>query len=127
LAAPHEAFAGRLRKALDAINFPSDRARAGALADKYAVSRETTRKWLLGLALPELPRIIEIAQDTGASFEWLATGRYDTLPQTPPASQGVAESQFTAYADQGLELQLLQAFRSMPLKKQKALVELLTT
>lgn len=75
MAAPHEEFAGRLRKALDTVNFPGDRARAGALADKYAVSRETTRKWLLGLALPELPRIIELAQDTGASLEWLATGR----------------------------------------------------
>ncbi len=44
---------------------------------KYAVSRETTRKWLLGLALPELPRIIELAQDTGTNLEWLATGRGD--------------------------------------------------
>lgn len=127
MAAPHEEFAGRLRKALDAVNFPSDRARAGALADKYAVSRETTRKWLLGLALPELPRIIELAQDTRVSFEWLATGRYEIAPPASQASWGVAENPPPVYVDQGTELQLLQAFRSMSPKKQKALVQLLTT
>lgn len=73
--APYQEFAGRLHKALDRARFPADRARTGALANRYAVTRETARKWLAGLALPELERMITLATEFRVSFEWLATGR----------------------------------------------------
>lgn len=73
--APYQEFAGRLHKALDRARFPADRARTGALANRYAVTRETARKWLAGLALPELERMITLATDFRVAFEWLATGR----------------------------------------------------
>jgi len=75
MAATYKEFADRLRQMLDRARFEEGRGRTGALADRYAVSRETARKWLAGLALPELARIIELAKDFDASFEWLATGR----------------------------------------------------
>ena len=58
----HEDFAQRLRHALDYSGFAKGRARIGALAIQYNVSRETARKWLAGLSLPELQRMIDIAK-----------------------------------------------------------------
>ena len=73
--ASYEHFVDRLRKALDWTGLEQELGRNGALADHNAVSRETARKWLTGLALPELSRIIELARDSDVSPEWLATGR----------------------------------------------------
>lgn len=73
--ARHDAFARRLQRTLDATGFASGRARTGTLAAHFGVSRETARKWLAGLALPELERLIELARRHRVSFEWLATGR----------------------------------------------------
>ena len=84
MAAPYEKFADRLRQMLDRARFEEGRGRTGALADRYAVSRETARKWLTGLTLPELARIIELAKDFDASFEWLATGRGQVHLRSPP-------------------------------------------
>lgn len=73
--APYQEFAGRLHRALDRAKFPAERSRTGALATRYAVTRETARKWLSGLALPEMDRMIRLSTDFRVSFEWLATGR----------------------------------------------------
>lgn len=75
MAAPYEGFARRLHQALDYVGFDRGRSRTGKLANHYEVSRETARKWLSGLALPELDRMIALAEHTGVYFEWLATGR----------------------------------------------------
>ena len=53
---PHAEFARRLHRALDTSGFAAGRRRTGALSEYYGVSRETARKWLGGLALPELDR-----------------------------------------------------------------------
>ena len=75
MAAPYEGFARRLHQALDFAGFDRGRSRTGKLAAQYEVSRETSRKWLNGMALPELDRMIGLSVQTGVSFEWLATGR----------------------------------------------------
>lgn len=75
MATATEAFAGRLHEALDSVGFAKGRMRTGKLATMYNVSRETARKWLSGLALPELERMITIANDFHVALEWLATGR----------------------------------------------------
>ncbi|CAN7344279.1 DNA-binding protein [Pseudoxanthomonas sp. LjRoot168] len=97
--APYQEFAGRLHKALDRARFPADRARTGALANRYAVTRETARKWLAGLALPELERMITLATDFRVAFEWLATGR-----GTPDVDAGKVVREITAtYGDDTLQ------------------------
>lgn len=120
MAAPYEQFAERLRQALDRARFVAGRSRTGALADRYAVSRETARKWLTGLALPELARIIELAKDFDAGFEWLATGR-------GPVQAAAVREPATAYqalsADEG---RLLDAFRTLPEPKRRLLVDFLS-
>lgn len=119
MAAPYEDFAVRLRQTLDRSRFMQGRGRTSALADRYAVSRETARKWLTGLALPELPRIIELAKDFNTSFEWLATGRGH-------ARLGVGEksSDYQRLTDD--ECRLLDAFRNLPEAKRQLLVDFLS-
>ncbi|MDW2981443.1 MAG: helix-turn-helix domain-containing protein [Rhodanobacter sp.] len=118
MAAPYEHFASRLRKALDRTDFVPGRGRTSALAARYAVSRETARKWLTGLALPELPRIIELAKDFDVSLEWLATGR-------GPIAPGVGETSALYRRLSDNENHLLDAFRKLPESKRQLLVKFL--
>jgi transcriptional regulator with XRE-family HTH domain len=119
MAAPYEEFADRLRRALDRAGFVPGRGRTSALADRYAVSRETARKWLAGLALPELARIIELAKDFDANFEWLATGR-----GRPPIGVGETTSAYRRLTEH--ESRLLDAFRKLPESKRQLLVKFLS-
>jgi transcriptional regulator with XRE-family HTH domain len=119
MAAPYEHFAGRLRKALDRTDFTPGRGRTSALSARYAVSRETARKWLTGLALPELPRIIELAKDFDVNLEWLATGR-------GPITPGVSETSALYRRLSENESHLLDAFRKLPESKRQLLVKFLS-
>lgn len=120
MTAPYKDFARRLHEALDLAGFEQGRARTGALSRAYGVSRETARKWLNGLALPELERMMSLAVDHNVSFEWLATGRGPVrggalaVRDAPPS-----------YVDRD-EVALLGAFRQMPPKRRRALVEFMT-
>ena len=121
MAAPYEKFADRLRQMLDRARFEEGRGRTGALADRYAVSRETARKWLTGLTLPELARIIELAKDFDASFEWLATGRGPCRPEIGAFDAAVIQDDF-AYDE--LESRILQGLRRVPGRKREVLVRI---
>lgn len=116
---PHHDFSRRLHRALDYAGFVVGRPRTSTLADEYDVSRETSRKWLSGLALPELHRMIDLAVRCQVSFEWRATGR-GNLKSSMAA---VAETR-AAYGDQE-ELRLLGIVRKLPRKKRQALIALL--
>lgn len=115
----HADFARRLSHALDFSGFAKGRARIGALSIHYNVSRETARKWLLGLSLPELQRMIEIATQQQVSFEWLSTGRgsVDGNGLSVRDPQG-------PYGDPE-EMRLAGLLRRLPRKKRRALIELL--
>ncbi|HEY0204869.1 MAG TPA: helix-turn-helix domain-containing protein [Acetobacteraceae bacterium] len=119
MAAPYENFADRLRQTLDRAHFVDGRGRTSALATRYAVARETARKWLTGLALPELNRIIELAKDFNVSFEWLATGRGQV-------QLGVKETSAVYQRLTGNEDRMLVAFRKLPESKRQLLVEFLS-
>lgn len=116
---PHEDFAARLQKLLDHARFHAGRGRTAALATRYGVSRETARKWLTGLSLPELERMIELAVDFGGNFEWLATGRGHMH-----VASGVREMASTY--DAGVRGELWSVVSSLPEAKQQALLQLLT-
>lgn len=119
MAAPYEEFADRLRRILDRARFEEGRGRTSALAARYAVSRETARKWLAGLTLPEFARIIELAKDFDASLEWLATGRgqiHLSMAEKAPAYRYLTDN----------ESRLLNAFRNLPEPKRRLLAEFLS-
>ncbi|MFC4729207.1 DNA-binding protein [Coralloluteibacterium thermophilus] len=119
MTAPYAEFADRLHQTLDRALFVQGRGRTGALADRYAVSREAARKWLCGLALPELSRIIELALDFDVSFEWLATGRGQI-------QLGVGEPSALYRRLTDSEDRLLVIFRTLPEAKQKLLLDFLS-
>ncbi len=119
MTAPYEAFAERLHQTQDRAHFPSGLGRTGPLADRYVDSRETVRKWLAGLALPELARIIELAKDFDTSFEWLATGRGQ-------AQLRVSEAAAVYRPLTNSETRLLKVFNALPEAKRKLLLEFLS-
>lgn len=116
---PHKDFARRLHQALDFAAFPTARQRTGSVAEAYSVSRETARKWLSGLSLPELERMLEIAVKQKVSFEWLATGR-GTLE-----GKGLHVREQPSKYDDTEELRLIGLMRKLPRKKRRALIHLL--
>lgn len=117
-------FASRLKKLLDHARFQPGRGRTTALANRYGVSRETARKWLTGLSLPELERMIELAVDFGGSFEWLATGRGPMLP----GGQGVGEHGAVYRPDDTEPLRsLVTVVSALSRERQQALLVLLTS
>lgn len=113
-------FSKRLHVALDLGGVSAGRRRNTELADIYGVSRETARKWLSGVALPELDRMIDIAMRFGVSMEWLSTGR-----GSPRVESSVREPHASYVADRD-EAKLLGVIRMMPKTKRAALLELLT-
>ena len=116
---PHKDFARRLHQALDFSGFAQGRARTGALALHYGVSRETARKWLGGLALPELERMLELAVQQRVSFEWLATGR-GTLE-----GKGLSVREHASKYEDPEEMRLIGLVRKLSRKKRRAMIQLL--
>ena len=108
--------------ALDQARFERGRSRASALANRYAVSRETSRKWLNGLSLPEMERMMEMAVDFEVSLDWLATGRstvegrsVNDIPATYRHSQPLSED----------EMGVVQTLRRLPERKGRVLRDLI--
>ncbi|HET6805344.1 MAG TPA: helix-turn-helix domain-containing protein [Frateuria sp.] len=77
---PYQEFAERLQLAFDRTTIKRGRGRVSEVASHYQVSRETARLWFAGSAMPELPRLIQIARDCDVALEWLATGRGSMTP-----------------------------------------------
>jgi transcriptional regulator with XRE-family HTH domain len=119
MAASFEGFARRLHLALDSAGFERGRARTGALAKDFNVSRETARKWLNGLTLPELDRMIGLATRARVAFEWLATGRGEMTLEGIRVHDGGAP-----YADPDTQ-QLVHLIAGMSDRRRRALIEFL--
>ncbi|GAB3786394.1 hypothetical protein GCM10028797_17900 [Dyella agri] len=90
------------------------------MANHYAVARETARLWLAGRAMPEIRRLIEIADDCRVSLDWLATGRGPMV--APPGVGERAHSYDVLSVD---EKALLQATRKLSLRRRQGLMALL--
>ncbi|MDR0181751.1 DNA-binding protein [Lysobacter arvi] len=116
--APHKEFSKRLHQAWDYAGFPQGRHRTTAIADHYEVSRESARKWALGLSIPSNERLRAMAVQMHVSYEWLSTGR-----GTMDGKNLVRETP-TKY-DNPEEVRLVGLVRKLPRKKQRALIQLL--
>ncbi|SFW57874.1 MULTISPECIES: hypothetical protein [Luteibacter] len=110
-------FSQRLHVALDMAGVKKGRGRITQLADLFDVSRETARKWLSDLGLPELERQIDMATRFGVNFEWLATGR-----GSPSGATGVRESPALYRADSREQLRLVGLVSRLPKERRKALL-----
>ncbi|EIL97132.1 Helix-turn-helix protein [Rhodanobacter thiooxydans LCS2] len=99
---------------------PPGRQRTTALANYYAIARETARLWLAGRAMPELGRLIEIADDCRVSLNWLATGRG---PMVVPPSLGEEAKSYEVLSPD--EQKVLRAVRKLSARRRQGLLTLL--
>ncbi len=113
-------FGQRLQQALDRTMIPSGRQRTTALANYCAIACETARLWLAGRAIPELGRLIEIADDCRGSLNWLATGRG---PMVVPPSLGEEARNYEVLSQD--EQKVLKAVRKLSVKRRQGLLALL--
>lgn len=113
-------FGQRLQQALDRTTIPPGRQRTTALANYYAIARETARLWLAGRAMPELSRLIEIADDCRVNLNWLATGRGSMV--VPPSLGEEAKSYEVLSPD---EQKVLKAVRKLSVRRRQGLLVLL--
>lgn len=94
-----------------------------SLAMMVGVKRSSANQWESS-ALRKEPctvNLIKIAEITGVSFEWLATGRGEMAWEVRVSESTPEYNQPTPR-----ELLLLRLFRKLPERKQKALVEFLS-
>ncbi len=110
-------LAGRIRKARLRVGMSQQQ-----LAERLKVTRGAVANWegANGVA-PATERLQRIAQETGASFEWLATGRgackYEPLPED---IHGVIGAELVS---DHLELRLLHALRAVPRRQQGRIIQ----
>ena len=114
-------FADRLRRACDEHGVPPHRRRITAVATRFGVSRETVRLWLTGRTLPELGRLIEIAEEYHCSLDWLAMGRIGAAED-----EGMIAEPRSGYATLSDDEQtVIRVMRTMTEPRRQALVALL--
>jgi len=116
--APHAAFANRLQQACDEAGVPDGRQRVIAVATHFGVARETARLWFAGRALPELSRLIEIAEEYRCSLDWLAMGR-------AAASARIGEQASGYGALSAQERRVIAIMRELTAKRRNGLVAFL--
>lgn len=118
-------FADRLRRACDEAGVPGGRQRVTAVATRFGVARETARLWFAGRALPELTRLIEIAEELGCSLDWLALGRGVASAAGRPGRR-VADGAASYDALSAQEKAVVAAMRDLSEKRRAGLVALLS-
>lgn len=92
------------------------------LAQQVGVHRSAVSHWESSKPKrPNIGHLLSIAVATGVQFEWLATGRGTMLPSL---AMSVSEPGNGVVVDDAHELELLRAFRDVPLQSRPVLVEL---
>lgn len=124
-------FSKRLGWALSHAGVPDGKLRRAAVAKKFNVSVETTRKWLTGLVLPDPWRILAIAEELGVCAEYLLTGKG---PRTVfELNKMMPEPNKAAWADSGQndyseeEKNLIALHRKAPVELRTAILYFLET
>lgn len=93
-----------------------------ALAEQLGVTRGAVANWESSAGThPATDRLLRIAQVTGVSVEWLASGRR-TISSTPAAATPPSADAVSGSAQ---ELQLLRLFRTLPLRHHAQAIALL--
>ena len=94
------------------------------LADRMGVTRGAVANWESAVAVPAARRLARIANVTGVSYEWLATGRGAMLPELgfeDPKTPAIDAD----FVDDPVERQLLDTFRMASMRARKAALDTL--
>jgi len=73
LDSPRTDFAQRLVEVCEDMNLPA-RGRQTQLAKKFGVSQQAARKWLDGIAYPEIDKLVAMADWANINVNWLLQG-----------------------------------------------------
>ena len=105
-------FSARLARALDAARYPPmQKGRADRVAHEMRVSPKTASNWLTGAKLPQLDRMIELAERLQVSFDWLATGRGKPGLLTAEECEHIEELRGLTEKDRENVLKITHVFR----------------
>lgn len=94
------------------------------LAERMGVTRGAVANWESAVAVPAARRLARIANVTGVSYEWLATGRGAMLPELgfeDPKTPAINAD----FVDDPVERQLLDTFRMASMRARKAALDTL--
>ena len=94
------------------------------LAERMGVTRGAVANWESAVAVPAARRLARIANVTGVSYEWLATGRGAMLPELgfeDPKTPAIDAD----FVDDPVERQLLDTFRMASMRAHKAALDTL--
>ena len=94
------------------------------LAERMGVTRGAVANWQSAVAVPAARRLARIANVTGVSYEWLATGRGAMLPELgfeDPKTPAIDAD----FVDDPVERQLLDTFRMASMRARKAALDTL--
>ena len=94
------------------------------LAERMGVTRGAVANWESAVAVPAARRLARIANVTGVSYEWLATGRGAMLPELgfeDPKTPAIDAD----FVDDPVERQLLDTFRMASMRARKAALDTL--
>lgn len=93
------------------------------LARRIGVQRSAVTQWERhGGTLPNVEHLMQIAQETGVYFEWLATGRGACRPDEGELTSAVVVAE---YAKDDYESHALMHLRRLPVQRKKAALEIL--
>jgi hypothetical protein len=121
-------FANRLNLACEVAGVESGRHRVSALATAWKVNKETARKWVRGLALPEQHRMQAMAAKYSVSYEWLSTGRGPMIMAAQRLQEPMREPYGPLMEISDLrEMLLLTKFRELSERKRRALLEIISS
>lgn len=68
------AFAERMHELCDALEIPRGHGRNTALGQRFKVTPNAARKWLLGLSYPEMAKAVEMCEAAHLNVLWLLQG-----------------------------------------------------
>ena len=94
------------------------------LAERMGVTRGAVANWESAVAVPAARRLARIANVTGVSYEWLATGRGAMLPELgfeDPKTPAINAD----FVYDPVERQLLDTFRMASMRARKAALDTL--
>ena len=94
------------------------------LAERMGVTRGAVANWESAVAVPAARRLARIANVTGVSYEWLATGRGAMLPELgfeDPKTPAIDAD----FVDDPVERQLLDTFLMASMRARKAALDTL--
>lgn len=81
-----QAFAARVHELCDELGIPQGHGRQTLLGKRFGVTPKAARKWLNGIAYPEMATAVRMCEEAGLNVLWLLQGTGPKRAQREEAS-----------------------------------------